>query len=73
VQVKAKIELMDSFSAHGDREEMKAFLQNQKTKAKTIFLVHGDYKTQKSWKTTLMEDGFRKVDIPGLGDIASLG
>lgn len=73
VQVKAKIELMDSFSAHGDREEMKTFLQNQKTKAKTIFLVHGDYKVQKSWKTTLMEDGFRKVDIPGLGDIASLG
>ncbi len=73
VEVKAKVEMMDSFSAHGDREEMKDFLQNQKKKVKTIFLVHGDYKTQKVWKTTLKEDGFTNVDIPELGNIVSIG
>lgn len=72
VEVKARVEMMDSFSAHGDKDEMKYFLQNQKKKVKTIFLVHGDYDTQQSWQATLLEDGFKDVDIPAIGDIASL-
>jgi metallo-beta-lactamase family protein len=72
VQVKAKVEIMDSFSAHGDRSEMKDFLQNQKSRLKKIFLVHGEYDTQVSWKSTLLEDGFKEVDIPSIGNIVSL-
>lgn len=72
VKVKAKVEMMDSFSAHGDREEMKTFLQNQRERAKHVFLVHGDYEVQKSWKDTLLEFGFKKVDIPAQGKIVEL-
>ena len=45
-QVRADIEIMDSFSAHGDREEMKDFIENQKSGLKKLFLVHGEYDTQ---------------------------
>ncbi len=72
VDVKAKVEMMDSFSAHGDRNEMKAFLQNQKKSLKKLFLVHGDYDTQQAWKSTLNEDGFKHVDIPAFGNIVNL-
>jgi len=70
--VRAKIETMDSFSAHGDRKEMLAFLQNQKNSAKRIFLVHGDYKVQQSYADLLLKDGFAQVDIPTLGEEVKL-
>ncbi len=71
-QVKADVEIMDSFSAHGDREEMKDFIQNQKSSAKKIFLVHGEYDTQQAWRSYLEENGFDHIEIPAKGDIAEL-
>ncbi len=66
--VKAKIEIMDSFSAHGDRVEMLNFIENQKETAKEIFLVHGEYNTQIAFSEFLMEKGFQKISIPSLGE-----
>ena len=71
-EVKADVEIMDSFSAHGDRVEMKNFISNQKTSAKKIFLVHGEYDTQQSWRSYLMEDGFGHIEIPHKGEIVEL-
>ena len=67
-QVKAEIATMDSFSAHADRKEMLAFLKNQKKKdLKKIFLVHGEYKTQKKFSSYLKDNGFSHVEIPDQG------
>jgi metallo-beta-lactamase family protein len=66
-QVRAHVEVMDSFSAHGDRDEMYQFISNQKKKLKKIFLVHGEYDTQQSWKSFLGQNGFNEVDIPAQG------
>jgi metallo-beta-lactamase family protein len=71
-QVKAAVEIMDSFSAHGDKEEMSNFILNQKKKAKKIFLVHGEYDTQQSWLSHLGSNGFHQVEIPALGSIVHL-
>ncbi len=60
------IEIMDSFSAHADRSEILDFLANQK-KLKNLFLVHGEKKSQESLKDLLESKGFKKVDIPRLG------
>jgi len=68
LDVKANIKLMDSFSAHGDKEEMAAFLENQKQSCKKIFLVHGEYDTQQSFKQYLEQNNFKEVVIPDLGD-----
>jgi metallo-beta-lactamase family protein len=71
-QVRADIEIMDSFSAHGDRDEMKDFIQNQKAGLKKIFLVHGEYDTQQAWRSYLMQDGFKNIEIPAKGEIIEL-
>ena len=71
--VKAQVEVMDSFSAHADYLEMLNFLENQRGKAKEIFLVHGMPKQQNAFKTTLEKFGFNSVNIPALGDQYKIG
>ena len=73
MKVKAHIELMNSFSAHGDTSEMIHFLRKQdKQKLKTLFLVHGEPRRQKVFKDILEDKGFRKVEIPVLGQVYNL-
>ncbi|MFT6336573.1 MAG: metallo-beta-lactamase family protein [Halioglobus sp.] len=65
--VKADVKVMDSFSAHGDRNEMHDFISNQ-TDVKKIFLVHGEIDRQTKWKAFLNERGFKDIEIPAEGD-----
>lgn len=65
--VKANVEVMDSFSAHADYEEMIGYLSSQdKSQVKAIFLVHGDLDTQQVFRQKLLAEGFQKVHIPAL-------
>lgn len=66
-QVLADVETMDSFSAHGDRHEMLAFMENQKPSLKKLWLVHGTLDRQEKWRDFLKENGFLDIDIPELG------
>ena len=70
--VKMQVEVMDSFSAHGDRQEMLEFLANQKKTVKKLFLVHGDLDAQKSFRALLKKNGFKDVQIPELGSVFKL-
>jgi metallo-beta-lactamase family protein len=67
-RVNARVEVMDSFSAHGDYKEIIDFIKNQKPSLKKMFLVHGDYDTQQVFAKTLNTEGFRNVMIPELGE-----
>ncbi len=67
-KVNAKVEVMDSFSAHADRKELVEFLANQK-EAKKIFLVHGEYGTQRLFEQYLGEKGYDEVYVPDLGEV----
>lgn len=69
--VNAEIISMASFSAHGDRGEMKTFISNQK-KCKEIYLVHGDLDAQQAFKKYLQNDGFGKIAIPQKGEEVEL-
>ena len=71
-EIKADVEVMDSFSAHGDRDEMKDFIVNQQKKLKKIFLVHGEYDTQQAWRSYLNENGFSNIEIPAMGETVRL-
>ena len=62
-EVKAEVISMDSFSGHGDRDEMLEFLKNQKN-AKRTFIVHGEYESQKAFKKSLQNIGFGDIYIP---------
>ena len=66
--VNAKIYTMDSFSAHADRKEMLAFLQNQKKHLRKLFLVHGTLDRQEKFREYLQENGFDNIEIPALGN-----
>lgn len=73
-EVKASVQIMDSFSAHGDQQEMLDYLDNQgRNKLKRIFLVHGEYDVQVQWREKLLEAGFQKVDIPTIAQEVRIG
>ncbi len=61
------IEIMDSFSAHADRNELLDFLDNQKSGLKGLFLVHGELEKQEAFRGLLHENGYKTVHIPKLG------
>jgi len=68
-EVKARIAKIESFSGHGDYNEMKRFIECQdKSLVKTTFLVHGEYEVQKFYKNILNEDGFTNIEIPASGN-----
>ncbi len=71
VQVNAKVEVMDSFSAHADRTELERFLDNQKG-AKKTFLVHGEIDAQAALKGQLLQSGFQNIEIPELYETVQL-
>lgn len=63
--VKCRVEIMDSYSAHGDYDEMLQYLSCQDAaKVKKVFLVHGEYEAQVEWKEKLMKAGFKNIEIP---------
>jgi metallo-beta-lactamase family protein len=64
-QVNAEVRIIDSFSGHGDYNEMIGFLECQdKNALQKIFLVHGDYETQVNYSSRLQEAGFDNIQIP---------
>lgn len=69
----ADVEIIDSYSAHGDYEEMIDYLSCQDvTQVKEVFLVHGEYDTQITYREKLMKHGFKKVTIPERGFISEV-
>jgi metallo-beta-lactamase family protein len=67
--VNASVERIESFSGHADYKEMIEFFGCQdKGKLSGIYLVHGEYTAQLSYKTTLESNGFSKIEIPARGD-----
>ncbi|MFD2523691.1 MBL fold metallo-hydrolase RNA specificity domain-containing protein [Emticicia soli] len=68
-KVNAKIEVMDSFSAHADYVELLAYLGCQKaTDVKKLFLVHGELPNQLAFKNRLLLAGFNEILIPAQGE-----
>ncbi len=68
-EVLADVVVLDSYSAHADYEEMIQYFKClDKTKVEKVFLVHGEYETQLSFKEKLMAEGFKNITIPALKD-----
>lgn len=63
--VKAKVHVIDFFSAHGDYNEMLKYLSCQDAKkVKTFFVVHGNKEVMQSFKVKLKQNGFENIIIP---------
>lgn len=72
-QVKAEIFKIDTFSGHGDYEEMIDYLKCQNPeKLKKLFIVHGEYEVQQAYAKNLKKAGFLNIEIPKAGDTFEL-
>ncbi|GAB3946964.1 MBL fold metallo-hydrolase [Spirosoma harenae] len=72
-QVLARIEKVDVFSGHGDRNDLVNFVGMQSPETlKSVFLVHGEYESMESFKATLAEEGYPQVIIPKKGETFEL-
>ncbi len=69
-EVKARVEVMNSYSAHADYNEMLDYLSCQHhEEVKKIFLVHGEYDVQTEWREKLLKTGFKNIEIPEMKSI----
>jgi len=67
-EVKAEVKKIESFSGHGDYKEMISFISCQdKSALSKIFIVHGEYETQKKYVSSLTGEGFKNIEIPAKG------
>jgi metallo-beta-lactamase family protein len=72
-QLRAKVEIMDSFSAHGDHDELLHFLNNlNRQRLKKLFLVHGVFEAQLALKKGLESNGFQFISMPEMGEFKEL-
>ena len=68
-KVNAKIKVLNSFSAHADKNELKKYLTMfDINKMKKIFLVHGEPEQQKFLADVLKNAGFKNIEIPFRGE-----
>ncbi len=65
--LKARVENMDGFSAHADKDEMLRFLKDSGMKIKKIALVHGEEDQMNAFAETLRDNGY-KVFVPRYGE-----
>jgi metallo-beta-lactamase family protein len=67
-EVKAEVEKIESFSGHADYKELINFISCQdKSVLSRIFIVHGEYETQKKYVASLTNERFRNMEIPAKG------
>lgn len=72
VQVAARIEKLNSLSAHADREEILSWLSHFKAAPRQTFLVHGELPAQESLRDEIMRRYGWTVEIPRRGDAFTL-
>lgn len=66
-KVNADIKVIDSYSAHGDYNEIIKYLNFiDAGKIEKVFLVHGDKDAQDAFKDTLKDNGFNNIFIPAI-------
>jgi len=69
IAVAAEIDALSGLSAHADSDDLLQFLSCQDPeKVKGVFLVHGEYDTQQSFKSRLEIKGFKNIIIPAHGE-----
>jgi metallo-beta-lactamase family protein len=72
-KVVAEVASMRSMSAHGDYEDLLAYLSCQNPNLiKKIFLVHGEEKVQQNFKEILHKKGYSNIHIPEMHEKCSV-
>jgi len=67
--LKARVEVMNAYSAHADEPELLEFLGHlDRDRLRKVFLVHGEPERQERLATAMHGAGYRDVTAPERGD-----
>jgi metallo-beta-lactamase family protein len=70
--LKSEVEVLHSFSAHADRNELLQYVEQAKKNLRGIFLVHGEEKESQPLKESIAGLGIQNVTIPDRGEEITL-
>ena len=68
VAVQAEVETLAGYSAHADRDELRAWVRRLGGPIRRAFVVHGEPAAAQAMAKILREEGIRQVDIPRQGE-----
>lgn len=68
LKLRANVVVLNGFSAHADRDELRRLHKPLAGRCKQAFLVHGEMDQMEVLKDTMRGDGFRDVQLPEMGD-----
>ncbi len=69
--LRAQVEVINSFSAHSDKVELIDYVTQSRSNVKQFFIVHGDEDQSIAFADTLEEIGY-KATVPNEGDIVKI-
>jgi len=70
VPLRAQVEVLNGYSAHGDRRDLREWIHKVRGNGpdpETVFLVHGEADAQDEFAAVLRQDGFHVV-VPSYGE-----
>jgi len=67
VVVRASVETLGGYSAHADRDELRAWVRRVGGPIRRAFVVHGEPDAAQAMAKILKEEGVRQVDVPVQG------
>jgi len=70
--VKAKVAVINGFSAHADRDELDATVRPQAANCRTALLVHGEPDQATAFAERMHQMGYKDVRIPGRGEVMEI-
>lgn len=71
-EVWARIDMLDYFSSHADRDDLLWFVKGLDPRPRRIFLVHGDATQRESLRELLNGEGISRVVVPKFGEEVEL-
>ncbi len=72
VERRAEVETIDGYSAHADRNELRAWVRALGGPIRRAFVVHGEPAALGAMADILREEGVREVHVPEQGDVYDL-
>lgn len=71
-EVHARVEVLNAFSAHADKNELLWYAQSCGKQARKVFLVHGEPEQQEPFLELLRKDERLSCEAPERGEVAEL-
>jgi metallo-beta-lactamase family protein len=66
-KLRARVEVLDAFSAHADRSELLEYVNYTKDSLKGVFVVHGEEEQSQALADGIKDLGIQNVLVPDLG------